>query len=53
MYAGLAAIPVAFGLSLAGWVRGSYRAYGVAGTIISAVTGLSALGLVGVALVCS
>jgi len=53
VYGALGAIPLAFGLSLAGLLKNSYRAYGLAGTIISAVAGLSAVGLLTVALVCS
>ena len=47
----LLAIPLAFGLSLAGLLKNSYRAYGLAGTIISGATAVLVIGFLAVGLV--
>lgn len=46
-------IPVAFGLSLAGLLKNSERAYGLAGTIISGAAAVLVIGLLAVGLVMS
>jgi hypothetical protein len=47
----LLAIPLAFGLSLAGLLKNSHRAYGLAGTIISGATAVLVIGFLAVGLV--
>ncbi len=49
--AALLVIPLAFGFSLAGLLRNSYRAYGLAGTIISGAAAVLVIGFLAVGLV--
>jgi len=53
VYGALGSIPLAFGLSLVGLRRNSYRAYGIAGTIISGAAAVLVIGLLGAGLVVS
>ena len=48
---GMLVIPVAFGLSLAGMLKDSYRAYGLAGTIISGAAAVLTIGFLAIGLV--
>jgi hypothetical protein len=50
---GMLTIPLAFGLSLAGLLKDSYRAYGLAGTIISGAAAVLTIGFLAIGLVMS
>lgn len=49
----LLVIPFAFGFSLAGMVKDSYRAYGLAGMVISGTAAVLTIGFLAIGLVMS